>query len=114
MERDFQGGAEGVVRDLQWRSDEGVVMGLYVVGYACHCRAVSMLGWGFNAGVLMSVWGWKGSNSSLWVWGWRRPQCRAAGMVSGHEATEGEKPGLGAAELWEGGLAKPCSVIRRL
>lgn len=28
LERDFQGGAEGVVRDLQWRSEEGVARGL--------------------------------------------------------------------------------------
>lgn len=28
LERDFQGGAEGVLRDLQWSSEEGVVRGL--------------------------------------------------------------------------------------
>lgn len=80
LERDFQGGAEGVVRDLQWRSEEGVVRGS-AVGHALYCRAVGMLGRGFDAGVLMSVWEWKGKKGQTQGFGcgWRRPQCRTVG-----------------------------------
>lgn len=70
LERDFQGGAEGVVRDLQWRSEEGVVRGS-AVGQALYCRAVGMLGRGFDAGAFNVCVGMereKGSNSRLWVW----------------------------------------------
>lgn len=84
MERDFQGGAEGVVRDVQWRSDE-VVRGLQ---YDIYCRAVGVLERGFTAGVSVSMWGWKGEKGQIQGFGcgWRRPQCRAVGTVSGYEA----------------------------
>lgn len=84
MERDLQGGAEGVVRGLQWRSDE--VVGS-VVGHAFYCRAVGMLGRGFNVGVSVCV-GMereKGQTQGF-GYGWRRPQRRAVGMVSGYKA----------------------------
>lgn len=47
-----------------------------------------MLGRSFIAGVLMSVWGWKRKKGQIQGFGcgWRKPQCKTVGMVSGYEA----------------------------
>lgn len=68
LERDFQGGAEGVVRDVQWRSDEvggqGSTVGHLLQGCGraregFHCRGLS---------VYVGMERGKRSNSRLWVW----------------------------------------------